>query len=117
MGLHLVPQEMPEAKAGKNRAHLGVEVTDLDVSLERVAAIGGNLVECIKNTNGEPLLVCAGPETTSSVARLPDEGDGLSAGKPQELPHVWDHHRALLERRRVVVTAQRHECSVRRERR
>jgi predicted enzyme related to lactoylglutathione lyase len=80
MGLDLVPQEIPEAKGGKNRAHLDVEVTDLDASLERVVAIGGSLVECIKSTNGEPLLVCADPDATSSITRLPDEGDGPKRG-------------------------------------
>jgi predicted enzyme related to lactoylglutathione lyase len=54
MRLDLVPQDMLEAEAGKNCAHLAVEVTDLDGSLERVVAIGGSLVKCIKNTNGEP---------------------------------------------------------------
>jgi predicted enzyme related to lactoylglutathione lyase len=62
MGVDLVLQEVHEAKSGKNRAHLDVEVIDLELGLQRVLAIGGTLVQRVDNPNGDSLLVCADPD-------------------------------------------------------
>ncbi len=62
IGVDLVLQEVPELKAGKNRVHLDIDVTNLSASLERVLAIGDRPVQRVDNTNGDPLVVCADPD-------------------------------------------------------
>ena len=43
-GLDLVLQEVADFKTSKNRMHLDIEVTDIEIALESVTAIGGSLV-------------------------------------------------------------------------
>jgi len=37
-------QEVPEAKQGKNRVHVDIEVADLDIAAVRVEALGGSVL-------------------------------------------------------------------------
>jgi len=54
-------QQVPEAKAGKNRVHLDFVVGDLDAALERVAALGGTIG--IRHTwQGHVWNTCMDPE-------------------------------------------------------
>ena len=57
----LVLQEFPEAKSGKNRVHLDIEVPDLEEGLNRVNSAGGRLVARVVNEFGGH-LVCADPD-------------------------------------------------------
>ena len=54
-------QRVPEAKAGKNRLHLDLEVDDLDTALARAEALGATLVQRVEQA-GERWCVCADPE-------------------------------------------------------
>ena len=57
-GLHVVLQQASETKSGKNRAHLDIEVVDVDAALGQVRAIGGSFVSRIDNEHGSH-IVCA----------------------------------------------------------
>jgi catechol 2,3-dioxygenase-like lactoylglutathione lyase family enzyme len=48
-GLELLLQQVPEAKAGKNRMHLDLRVPDLDAELARLLALGA------RPTTGTPV--------------------------------------------------------------
>ena len=58
-GIALVLQQVPEAKAIKNRVHLDVEVPDLEQALLSVVEIGGSLIRRVENPSGSRLIVCA----------------------------------------------------------
>ena len=60
-GPDLVLQEVGDVKSGKNRIHLDIRVTDINIALESVVAIGGSLVARADNEFGG-LLVCADPD-------------------------------------------------------
>jgi catechol 2,3-dioxygenase-like lactoylglutathione lyase family enzyme len=54
-------QQVPEAKAGKNRVHLDIEVTDIEASGARLEALGGSrLQEVIED--GAHFVIYADPE-------------------------------------------------------
>ena len=60
-GPDLVLQQVAEVKIGKNRVHLDVRVTDVEMALKTVETLGGSLVARADNEFGE-LLVCADPD-------------------------------------------------------
>jgi predicted enzyme related to lactoylglutathione lyase len=45
-------QRVPEAKAGKNRLHVDLEVDDLDQAFERIVALGGSAASDIRELPG-----------------------------------------------------------------
>ena len=60
-GPDLVLQEVANVKTGKNRMHLDIQVTDIEVALESVSAMGGSLVARADNEFGG-LVVCSDPD-------------------------------------------------------
>ena len=60
-GFDLVLQEVADVKTDKNRLHLDIQVTDIEIALESVTAIGGSLVARADNEFGV-LVVCADPD-------------------------------------------------------
>ena len=60
-GLALVLQKAGEAKTGKNRVHLDIEVLDLDTALRQVQECGGSFVTRVDNQPGAH-VVCADPD-------------------------------------------------------
>ena len=56
-------QRVPEAKSGKNRLHLDVEVDDLDRAYARIAALGGSAIsDILEMAGGYRWRVMADPE-------------------------------------------------------
>lgn len=60
-GLAIVLQQVSEAKTGKNRMHIDIEVPDLEEGLKRIEAIGGRMVSRADNKHGSH-IVCADPD-------------------------------------------------------
>ena len=60
-GPDLVLQEFQEAKSGKNRVHLDIEVSDLESGLRRVREAGGRLITRVDTKFGGH-IVCADPD-------------------------------------------------------
>ncbi len=54
-------QQVPEAKAGKNRVHLDLVVADLDAALERVRSLGGGVGDR-RDWQGFVWNTCTDPE-------------------------------------------------------
>lgn len=46
--LSLLLQKVPEGHAGKNRAHLDIDVTDLQTAVQRVQALGGQQLQEVR---------------------------------------------------------------------
>lgn len=59
---HLTLQRVPEAKAGKNRAHLDLFVEDLDAEVLRLEALGGEVVSPAASEGGFRTAVMGDPE-------------------------------------------------------
>ena len=70
-GLDLVLQEVADFKTSKNRMHLDIEVTDIEIALESVTAIGGSLVARADNEFGG-LIVCADPDGNEFCLTCPN---------------------------------------------
>ena len=70
-GLDLVLQEVADIKTGKNRLHLDIHVTDIDVALESVVALGGSLVARADNEFGG-MVVCADPDGNEFCLTCPN---------------------------------------------
>ena len=70
-GLDLVLQGVADVKTGKNRLHLDIQVTDIEIALESVIAIGGSLVARADNEFGG-LVVCADPDGNEFCLTCPD---------------------------------------------
>lgn len=60
-GPALAFQEVPEAKQGKNRVHVDVEVPDLDAASDRVEQLGGGVVGDVEE-DGVAVRVVSDPE-------------------------------------------------------
>ena len=60
-GLNIALQEVPEAKVGKNRVHLDLQVQNVEAALKRVEAIGGTFVARVDNQIAYH-VVCADPD-------------------------------------------------------
>jgi predicted enzyme related to lactoylglutathione lyase len=54
-------QEVPESKQGKNRVHVDIEVTDLDVASARIESLGGSVLGD-QEQDGVHIRVVADPE-------------------------------------------------------
>ena len=70
-GLDPVLQEVADVKTGKNRLHLDIQVTDIEIALESVTAVGGSLVARADNEFGV-LVVCADPDWNEFCLTCPD---------------------------------------------
>ena len=55
-------QRVPEAKAGKNRLHVDVDVTDVDAAVERIVELGGSIASDMRELDGYRWRVMADPE-------------------------------------------------------
>jgi len=58
----LLLQRVEEAKAGKNRMHLDIEVPDVDGEVERLEALGASRVEDPRSEHGSRWVVMNDPE-------------------------------------------------------
>ncbi|MFA1547805.1 VOC family protein [Actinomadura chokoriensis] len=58
----LLLQRVPEPKAGKNRMHPDLRITDMEAELARVTALGATVVHATFVDNGWPTTVLADPE-------------------------------------------------------
>ncbi|MBI3744366.1 MAG: VOC family protein [Chloroflexi bacterium] len=62
-GLSFVLQLVPEKKKTlKNRAHLDIEVPDLEAALKQVEVLGGRLAKRVRSKVGGSFIVCADPD-------------------------------------------------------
>jgi predicted enzyme related to lactoylglutathione lyase len=55
-------QRVPEAKAGKNRLHVDVDVSDVAAAVERIVELGGSIVSEEREMDGYRWRVMADPE-------------------------------------------------------
>jgi len=61
-GPHLAFQEVPEPRLGKNRLHLDIGVTDRSAFEDRVAALGGSVLDDHQEGSFPAWTVMADPE-------------------------------------------------------
>ena len=56
-GLQIYLQKVPEKKTSKTRVHMDISVTDLDVALARVEALGGRMFERVEESGSRWIVV------------------------------------------------------------
>jgi predicted enzyme related to lactoylglutathione lyase len=81
---NLLLQQVPEAKAGKNRMHLDLQVLDLPAEVERLRALGATVVAPAHDDEGFLTAVLADPQGNEFCVISPPEGG-------------YDHDRILAE--------------------
>jgi predicted enzyme related to lactoylglutathione lyase len=59
---NLLLQQVPEPKAGKNRMHLDIQVTDVDAEVERLTALGARVVQPPHDDAGYLTAILADPQ-------------------------------------------------------
>ena len=67
-------QRVPEAKVGKNRLHVDVDVDDVAVAVDRVVELGGSIVSEEREMDGYRWRVMADPEG-NEFCLVPREDD------------------------------------------
>jgi predicted enzyme related to lactoylglutathione lyase len=67
-------QQVPEPKSGKNRMHLDIQVTDVDVEVERLVALGARVVDPPHDDAGFVTAILADPQDNEFCVIKPPEG-------------------------------------------
>ena len=71
-GLEIYLQKVPEKKTSKTRVHMDIRVTDLDVALARVEALGGRMFQRVEES-GSQWIVVLDPDGTEFCLVLGNE--------------------------------------------
>jgi predicted enzyme related to lactoylglutathione lyase len=71
---NLLLQQVPEAKSGKNRMHLDIQVVDVDSEVERLIALGARVVQAPHDDNGYLTTILADPQGNEFCVIRPPEG-------------------------------------------
>jgi len=72
---NLLLQQVPEPKAGKNRMHLDIQVTDVHPEVERLVGLGASIVDPAHDDAGFLTVLLADPQGNEfCVIRPPDGG-------------------------------------------
>ncbi|AGZ41362.1 VOC family protein [Actinoplanes friuliensis] len=69
----LLLQQVPEAKAGKNRMHLDLQVRDVDAEVGRLVAAGARVVDPAHDDDGFLTAVLADPQGNEFCVIRPAE--------------------------------------------
>jgi predicted enzyme related to lactoylglutathione lyase len=71
---NLLLQQVPERKAGKNRMHLDIQVTDVRTEVGRLVALGASVVEPPHDDAGFLTAILADPQGNEFCVIRPPEG-------------------------------------------
>lgn len=71
-GLRVILQEVPEAKAVKNRLHLDFDCDDVEAAMRRVEALGGRKVRTL--TEGGYSMIVAADTEGNEFCLTPSQG-------------------------------------------
>jgi predicted enzyme related to lactoylglutathione lyase len=70
----LIFQAVPEAKRGKNRMHLDIQLTDMRKELQRLLELGAQLVEAPHDDGGYEIATLADPQGNEFCLVVPPPG-------------------------------------------
>jgi predicted enzyme related to lactoylglutathione lyase len=71
----LLLQQVPEPKAGKNRAHLDLQVLDVEAEVDRLVGVGARVIERAHDDDGFWTVVLEDPQGNEFCVLRPPEGD------------------------------------------
>ena len=71
----LLLQQVPEAKSGKNRMHLDLQVHDVATEVERLIAAGASVIEPAHDDDGFLTVILADPQGNEFCVLRPPDGD------------------------------------------